>query len=186
MSSPWLAHHFLIAMPAMVDPQFAGTVTYLVAHDPEHAFGLVINRPSGMLLNDVLEQMDVQTALPEVAAQPVWNGGPVHPERGLVLHETTARWDSTMEVTPELMLTTSRDVLIAMAEGRGPRRALVALGHAGWGPGQLEQELLANAWLTVPASPELLFQVPAEERWQRAMGRLGVDPHRLTGYAGHA
>lgn len=186
MERSFLKHHLLIAMPGLGDPNFEATVTYLFEHDETQALGLVVNRPMRMLLGDVLEQMQIRTALPEVAQTPVHYGGPVQPERGFVLHEAMDGFASSLAVGENLMLTTSRDVLECIADGRGPRRRMLLLGYAGWGAGQLEMELAQNAWLSVPASTELLFDVPSAERWQRAAQRLGVDLALLSSTAGHA
>jgi putative transcriptional regulator len=181
------AGHFLIAMPAMGDPNFARGITYLCQHSEEGAMGLVINRLSDYSLGDVLTQMRMSCEREEVAATPVLLGGPVQPERGFVLHDTgDRRWDSSYRVNAALTVTTSRDILAAMADGEGPKRALVALGYAGWGAGQLEQELRDNAWLTVEADERILFDTALEERWNAAVALVGVDPGHLASYSGRA
>ncbi len=182
-----LGNHFLIALPAMLDPNFSRGVTLLCHHNDDGAMGITINRLSAYRLGDVLRQMELETSDTELGATPVLLGGPVQPERGFVLHEPTAReWDSTFIVSPQLHLTTSRDVLAAMAQGDGPKRAVVALGYAGWSGGQLEDELQANAWLTVAADPSILFDTALELRWDAAARLVGVDLSRVTAYAGHA
>lgn len=184
---PSLANHFLIALPSLADPNFSRGVTLLCQHGPEGAMGLIVNRVSSYRLGDILQQMDVESGDAALAAEPVLLGGPVQPERGFVLHDPAgARWDSTFEVSPRLHLTTSRDILVAMARGEGPKRALVALGYAGWSAGQLEGELQEDAWLTVPADPVILFETPIEARWEGAARLVGVDLNRLTAYSGHA
>jgi putative transcriptional regulator len=181
-----LAEQFLIAMPAMGDPHFSRGLTLLCQHDEHGAMGLVINRLSEYCVGDVLSQMGIETRSDTLAALPVLAGGPVNPERGFVLHDDPRPWDSTLVVREGLYVTTSRDILEAMARGDGPARSLVTLGFAGWEAGQLESELLENAWLTLASSEDLIFSEPLESRWQSAVRRLGVDPGRLTDYAGHA
>ena len=181
-----LANQLLIASPALSDPNFARSVALICQHDDEGAMGVVVNRPSEYTLGEVLRQMNLQAQDPQLAGQVVLAGGPVHPERGFVLHDGLRAWESTMEVADGLFLTTSRDILEAMAAGDGPAHAIVALGCAGWGAGQLEYELGENSWLTAPADAELLFALPLERRWQAAGQRIGVDMTRLTDYSGHA
>jgi len=181
-----LTDQLLIAMPAMADPNFAHTVTYICEHGADGALGLVVNRPLGLTLGAVLEQLDLAVADGAVAEQIVYFGGPVLPERGFVLHDSGTRWDSTLRVNERFSVTTSRDVLKAMAEGKGPRQALVALGYAGWGAGQLEAELADNAWLTVPADPRLVWDTPFEQRWDAAARAIGFDPAQLAVGSGRA
>jgi len=186
-NGPYLTGQLLVAMPAMADSRFERSVTYLCQHDADGALGLVVNRPSGMRLGDVLEELGLGGHDRATGDRPVLSGGPVHPERGFVLHGGDGRaWDSSLEIGDGLVLTTSRDILAAVADGSLAGPWLFALGYAGWSAGQLEQELLANAWLTVPSRADLLFEMPLAERWQAAARQLGVDPGRLTGYAGHA
>ncbi len=181
-----LANHLLVAMPGLGDRNFNQTVTFLCEHNEEGALGIVINRPTELTLGDLAEHMEIEAADPTVAATPVLSGGPVQVDHGFVLHEPLGQWESTLPVTETLGLTTSRDILAAILAGAGPERWLIALGYAGWGPGQLEQELAQNAWLTVPADPELVFNTPYETRWQEAAARLGVDLNLIAGDAGHA
>lgn len=181
-----LANQLLIALPALGDPHFARSVTLICQHDAEGAMGVMVNRASEYTLGEVLQQMGIDFADESLRNQPVLAGGPVHPERGFVLHDGGREWDSTLVITPQLAVTTSRDVLEAIARGDGPAHAVVALGCAGWGEGQLEQELIDNSWLTVPADGELLFELPLEARWQAAAGRIGVDLAHLADYTGHA
>jgi len=148
--------------------------------------GVVVNRPSEYTLGEVFQQMGIDSSDERLCAQAVLAGGPVHPERGFVLHDGSREWDSSLAVGDDLYVTTSRDILEAMARGEGPRRVTVALGCAGWGAGQLESELVDNSWLTAPADAELLFALPLAARWQAAAGRIGVDMSRLTDYSGHA
>ena len=149
--------------------------------------GLMLNRCSEYKLGDVLEQMQITTDDEALAAAPVLIGGPVQPERGFVIHEPGAeQWDSTFQLSDELALTTSRDILAAMARGEGPKRALIALGYAGWSEGQLESELQDNTWLAVPSDRAILFDTPLEQRWSAAARLMGVDLNLLPDYAGHA
>lgn len=184
--SPSLANHLLVALPSLLDPPFARSVALICQHDDNGAMGVVVNQASEYTLGDVFAQMDITTDDGDLRAVPVLNGGPVHPERGFVIHDDARGWDSTMAVTDGLYLTTSRDILEAMAQGQGPRNALVTLGCAGWSSGQLERELTEDSWLTVPADAPLLFATPLDERWQLAASRIGVDLFRLAGYSGHA
>ena len=184
-SSP-LTNQLLIAMPTLRDPNFARGVTFLCQHGEDGAMGLMINRLSEYRLGDVLAQMNMSSELPEVIDAPVLIGGPMQPERGFVLHSPQGEWESSFRISDRLSVTTSRDILVAMAAGEGPRHAIVTLGYSGWSPGQLEQELRDNAWLTAPASEEVLFTTPLEERWEAAANIVGVNLIQLTSYAGHA
>ena len=186
MTSFDLTNQFLIAMPAMGDPNFSKTVTYVCAHNDDGAMGIVINRPLEIELEEVFAQMHINNANPATTSQPVYQGGPVHRDRGFVIHHPAQDWESTIRVTKELAVSTSRDILEAMGKGEGPNAALVALGYAGWGAGQLEQEMSQNAWLSSPASLEIIFHTPPELRWQRAAAELGVDLSALSGDVGHA
>ena len=188
MSAPptSLANQLLIALPSLADPNFSRSVALICQHDEDGAMGVVVNRPSEYTLGDVLEQMGIEAGDAALSGQPVLAGGPVHPERGFVLHDGTREWDSSLAISDGLFVTTSRDVLEAIARGEGPAKATVALGCAGWGAGQLEYELTENSWLTVPADADLLFATPLEARWQAAAGRIGVDMARMTDYSGHA
>jgi putative transcriptional regulator len=181
-----LANQLLIALPALSDPHFARGVALVCQHDAEGAMGVVVNRPSEYTLGDVFEQMGIETGDEALRARLVLSGGPVHPERGFVVHDGNGHWDSSLPVADNLHVTTSRDILEAMARGTGPEHALVALGCAGWGAGQLEQELIEDSWLTAPADTRLLFDTPLEARWQAAAGLIGVDMSRLADYSGHA
>lgn len=181
-----LTNQLLIALPALAETNFSRSVALICQHDDDGAMGIVVNRRSEYTLGEVLGQMGVEGGTEVLRAQPVLAGGPVHPERGFVLHDGGPRWDSTLAITEKLFLTTSRDILEAMARGDGPDNAIVALGCAGWGSGQLEHELTENDWLTAPADAELLFDLPLESRWQAAAGRIGVDFAHLADYAGHA
>jgi putative transcriptional regulator len=181
-----LAGHFLIAMPSLAEPPFSRGVALLCQHDEDGAVGLLVNRLSEYRLGDVLAQMKLNCDNPELADAPVLIGGPVQQERGFVLHREPGHWEASYRINDEWSVTTSRDILVAIAAGEGPRQVLMALGYAGWSAGQLEQELKDNAWLTVEASERVIFNTPLEERWSAAAGLVGVDPLQLLGYAGHA
>jgi putative transcriptional regulator len=181
-----LTNHLLIAMPSLRDPTFRRGVAYVCQHSEEGAMGLLINRLSEYRLGDVLAQMNIQPERSHIGDAPVLIGGPVQPERGFVLHSPPGDWESSFKISERICVTTSRDVLVAMAAGRGPQAALVALGYAGWSSGQLENELRENAWLTVPADEHILFATPLEQRWEAAAALVGVDIANLTDYAGHA
>ena len=181
-----LTGHLLIAMPTMMDPNFERTVTYICEHSEQGALGIVINQPLDMEIGEVLSQLSLEAADPEIAQTPIIRGGPVELQRGFVIHQSPHGWDSTVAVADNIFVTTSQDILGAMAEGKGPERALLALGYAGWGAGQLEDEMSANAWLSVPADPAIIFDAPFEERWRLAAALLGIDIATLSSEAGHA
>lgn len=185
--STLLNNHFLIAMPSMQDPNFNGTVTYLCKHDENGALGIIINRPLDMQVAEIFRQLSFDVLDEDQAEQPVLGGGPVQREMGFVLHQSEETYDKTLN--PEdlgIKVTVSQDILDSMARGNGPQPALVALGYAGWDPGQLEAEIAANAWLSVPANPAVLFETPFERRWAAAAALLGIDIGQLSSYAGHA
>ena len=184
-----LTDHFLIAMPAMEDPFFSKALIYVAEHNAQGALGLIVNRPIDMNLAALLEKIDVPLDIAEnidLSNLPVLFGGPVQTDRGFVLHRPIGAWQSTLVVTDEVGLTSSRDILQSVARGGAPHELMVALGYSGWSAGQLEHELSQNAWLTVPASQQILFEMPFEERLPSAMEILGVDPANLHGKAGHA
>ena len=185
-----LTGHFLIAMPAMTDPYFAKSVTFICDHNEHGAMGVVINRPIDMTLDALFEQIDLQLNDP-IASMPVYFGGPVQVDRGFVLHQPAGNWQSTIAVNDDIALTASKDILEAVANGVGPQKILVTLGYAGWDAGQLEEEISQNAWLTVKAShmqaqDSVIFDVPSENRFDAAMHLLGVDLMQLSKDAGHA
>ena len=180
-----LTSHFLIAMPAMKDPNFSRTLTFVCEHDERGALGIVVNRPIDVTLATLFRQVEIPLEGSPLAQQPVFYGGPVQLEHGFVLHRPVGGWKSTLPVG-EVGLTTSRDILEAMAAGDGPREQLVALGYAGWAPGQLEHELAQNGWLTVKADLDVIFNMPPEARYDAAMQHLGVNAANLSEEAGHA
>ena len=185
-----LTNQFLIAMPGMADDAFAGSVVYMCEHNEKGALGLVINKPISLTVGKLFEK--VELALPDeaLAARPVFYGGPVQTERGFVLHERLdeqgGHYNATLAIPGGLEMTTSRDVLEALSHGAGPRKLLVTLGYSGWAAGQLEEEIGRNGWLTVDATPEIIFETPAEQRYERALALLGIDPRMLSMEAGHA
>ncbi len=181
-----LKDHFLIAMPSLTQGIFAHSVTYLCEHNEHGAMGLIINRPMDIALGEILDHLNVD-GVRNHGEDPVMAGGPVQTDRGFVLHRTSERqWESTMPITDEISLTTSRDILDAFAHNDGPDCALVALGYAGWSAGQLESELAANSWLTIPADSAIIFNLPAEKRFDAAVAKLGIDLAQLAPGAGHA
>jgi putative transcriptional regulator len=182
----YLSNHLLVAMPSLADSHFAQTVTLLCEHNRDGALGIVLNKPLEMKLGDVLSQMKISANDIHVDAQPVLRGGPVHGDRGFVLHRPGGKWDSTHQVSPFVQVTTSRDVLAAMARGDGPQDAFIALGYACWEAGQLERELSDNAWLTVPMNERIVFELPFDQRWSAAWQILGIDSARVSRIAGHA
>lgn len=173
-------------MPGMADPNFSHTVTYICEHNEEGAMGIVINRLMDISLADVLEQMDIEASRKLDTSVAVHEGGPVQPEHGFVIHTPTGAWESSLHISDEIGLTTSRDILAAIAHGEGPIHYLIAIGYAGWGPGQLEHEMAQNAWLSGPASSEVLFTLPLEQRWAAAAALLGVDLNLISSEIGHA
>lgn len=185
-SSNSLTNQLLIAMPGMLDPNFSTTVTLICEHNDNGALGIIINRPLNLKLSGLFEQLAVTSADPDAAEKPVVAGGPVGIERGFVLHGKDQSFENTLAVSSDIKLTLSRDVIDALATGAGPEKALVAIGYAGWEPGQLEQEMLANAWLNVTATPELVFDTPFEQRWDSAARLLGIDIASISPDAGHA
>ncbi|OWW22795.1 YqgE/AlgH family protein [Noviherbaspirillum denitrificans] len=185
-----LVDHFLIAMPSMLDPVFGGTVVYMCEHNDEGALGVIINKATDMTMDVLFERIDLELEIDAGSVpadkKPVMFGGPVQVERGFVLHAPHGAYTSMMKVTDQIALTTSKDVLEAVAVGSGPQRLLVSLGCAGWSAGQLEEEIGRNGWLTVRADPAIIFELPVEARFAAAMKLLGIDPMMLAGEAGHA
>jgi putative transcriptional regulator len=181
-----LTHHFLIAMPAMADPNFAHTLTFVCEHNKDGALGIVINRPIDMKLSALFEQINVPLADRTLREAPVHFGGPVQLDRGFVLHRPLGNWQSTLAIGDDMGLTTSKDVLEAVGRGDGPSDVFVSLGYAGWEAGQLESEIAQNAWLTVEADAGVLFDIPPERRLPAAMQLLGIDLAQLSEDVGHA
>lgn len=181
-----LTRHFLIAMPSMVDPHFARTLTFVCEHNEQGALGVVVNRPIEMTLQTLFDQISIPVDAGNFKSVPVHFGGPVQVDRGFVLHTPLGEWQSTLAVGSDIGLTTSKDILQAVARGAGPEQILVTLGYAGWAPGQLEHELAQNAWLTVLAQADVIFGLPAEERLAAALSLLGIDYASLSEQAGHA
>lgn len=185
-----LTNQFLIAMPGMVDDAFSGSVIYLCEHTADGALGLMINKPTDLTLGALFERVDLPLNRAQWSRQPVYFGGVVQTERGFVLHDASdddqVGFMSSLQVPGGLRMTTSKDVLEAISSGQGPRRALITLGYCGWGAGQLEQEIGGNGWLSVQAQPQVIFDTPSAQRYEKALSLLGVDPRQLTGAAGHA
>lgn len=190
METVSLSNHFLIAMPAMADPNFSRTLTYICEHNADGAIGIIVNRPMDMNLAGLFDRVSIpledEQAEARFAGLPVYFGGPVQTDRGFVLHRPSGQWQSSLNVSDSIALTSSRDILQAMGSTGEPADVLVSLGYAGWTAGQLEWELAQNAWLTVEADVGIIFAVPPEERLPAAMQLLGVDFANLSEVAGHA
>ena len=178
-------------MPSMQDEVFGRSVVYMCEHSERGALGLVINKPSDIRVRHLFDKVELPLERPDLAEQPVFHGGPVQTERGFVLHDPVGTaeesvYASTLTIPGGLEMTTSRDVLEAMASGAGPRRVFVSLGYASWGQGQLESEITENSWLTVEAKPELIFDVPVERRYDEALGLMGLQSWMISPEAGHS
>jgi len=185
LSQGSLRDHFLLAMPGLKGSSFARSLTYVCEHSDSGAMGLVLSLPMPLTLGDIFAQLDIDDR-GGAGGQAILSGGPVQVERGFVLHRDNSRWQSTLAVTDEVSLTASRDILSALGEGKGPETFLMTLGYAGWEAGQLEQEIADNAWLTMPANPEILFHTPSDQRWSAAARQLGIDLNLISATAGHA
>jgi putative transcriptional regulator len=191
-----LTKHLLIAMPSMEDPNFSHTVTLICEHNQDGAMGIIINQPTSIFVDELLGDLVVTKSTDKAPKElgqksannhrPVFAGGPVQIDRGFILHDSDKHWDSTHIIDNDLKLTTSEDILLAMAQGKGPKNTLVALGYAGWAAGQLEQEISANTWLTVPYEADIIFDTPIEQRWQNAATKIGIDLHLISNQTGHA
>jgi len=187
-----LANQLLIAMPGMLDDQFAGTVVYVCEHNPQGAMGLVVNRPTNLELKDLFDRIDLKLEIAPLEKQPVYLGGPVQTERGFVLHPQAddIRYSSSLTVPGGLAMTTSKDVLEAVSTGQGPEQFLMTLGYAGWSAGQLEDEISKNGWLNVSTNlddiKKIIFETPYEQRYEKVMNIIGIDPSHLSGDVGHA
>ncbi len=198
-----LENQLLIAMPSLGDPYFNKTVTYICEHNEEGAMGLIINLPVNITLSDLLKQIEPEDDTAQVMEstqgdiaeatdstnsleQLVLSGGPISQQRGFVLHSSQSGWSSSLALSKELMITTSKDILLALGTEKAPEQFMVTLGYAGWGPGQLEQEFQANSWLTTPADSDILFNTPIEQRWKKATEKMGIDLAHLSSDIGHA
>ena len=181
-----LENHLLIAMPTLKDSYFDKTVTYICEHNDEGAMGLIINVPVSVTVNDLLAQLDEDLPDYPELKQLVLTGGPVSKDRGFVLHSPQSGWSSSLSLSEDVMITTSKDILIALGSDKAPEKFMVTLGYAGWGPGQLEQEIQDNSWLTTLSDTDILFNTPIEDRWQKAAEKLGVDIAHLSSDVGHA
>lgn len=182
-----LQNHFLIATPVLEGSYFSRSVTYICEHNDDGAMGIVVNQPAGMTLKDLLGIADAEAEVDGLHEKlQVLSGGPVSRDRGFILHSTQAGWSSSLALNSEIMVTTSKDILTVIGNEQGPEKSIVALGYAGWSPGQLEEELESNSWLTVEADMDLLFNVPAEDKWQAAIDKLGIDIWKLSPQVGHA
>lgn len=194
--SETLTKQLLIAMPSMEDPNFSRTVTIICEHNQDGAMGIIINQPTTLFVDELLSNLDATSSdskdpdnSPHKSidnCDPVYAGGPVQIDRGFILHDSDKQWDSTHIIDNDLSLTTSEDILLAIAQGKGPENTLIALGYAGWAAGQLEHEISANSWLTVPYDADIIFDTPIEQRWQRAATKIGVDLNLISNQTGHA
>jgi len=181
-----LTNHFLIAMPNLEEGNFSQSVTYICEHDENGALGIMINRPSEISLDEILSQLHISPGTDEVLEQRILTGGPVQTDRGFILHSPLGQWESSLQVTDKIAVTTSQDIMLAIANNKGPYHCLIALGYAGWGPGQLEYEISQNTWLSCPATEEIIFNTPIEKRWKAAALLLGIDLQLLSNQTGHA
>ena len=182
-----LQNNFLISMPQLDDPSFNQTVVLICKHDESGAMGIVINRNTEHTLKDIFVQLDIESTSPLYCEHPVLDGGPVYPELGLIVHTASDDiWESSLPISEDLVLTSSKDILESMARGIGPEKTLMSLGYAGWGPGQLETEIQANAWLTTPVNTHILFSGQVAEKWQSSARLIGVDIHQISQDVGHA
>jgi putative transcriptional regulator len=185
-----LTNQFLIAMPGMAGETFSGSVIYMCEHTEKGALGLVINKPIDIKLKNLFEKVELTLDRDDLADAPVYFGGPVQTERGFVLHERLGEngghYNSSLQIPGGLEMTTSKDVLEALSHGAGPKRVLVTLGYSGWGAGQLEEEMRRNSWINVGAEPDIIFDTPVEQRYDKALSLLGIDARMLSQEAGHA
>jgi len=181
-----LKHQFLISMPSMAESSFSHTVTYICEHDAEGAMGLIINRPTDVQLDEIFNQLDINDETRAHASDPIYSGGPVQTDRGFILHPNDKQWESTIKIAGNISLTTSKDILAAIARDEGPQDCLVALGYAGWSPGQLEEELADNFWILAPANEDIIFNTPSEQRLNAAVAQLGISLEQLSPHIGHA
>lgn len=173
-------------MPTLKDPLFFHSVIYICEHNEQGAIGIMVNQPMMITLDEIFKQLGIQTEDPEIGRNTVFSGGPIHRERGFIFHPTGTHWENTVEISHDISLTTSPDILRSVAQGQGPKEFMLALGYTHWKAWQLENELSANSWLYGPASPDILFQLPVEKRWRAAASLLGVDLDKLSDEIGHA
>ena len=191
-TSTSLQSQFLLSMPQLLDPNFRGTLSYICEHDALGAMAITINRPSDIMLYELLEQLEIPVTAENIQAknknneQVIYIGGPVQQDRGFILHTDQRTWQSTLEINDRMRLTTSKDILEAIAKGEGPEHFIITLGYAGWSEGQLEEELLANAWLNCPADDDILFHTKSEDKLTKTMQKLGINSSQLNGQIGHA
>lgn len=185
-----LVNQFLIAMPALDDSYFSRSLIYVCEHDDEGAMGLIINKNTDIAINKVLLEMHIEDEEDDLDfqldSQKVMSGGPVQTDRGFILHNGEQKWSSSLQLQDQISVTTSKDILENLSNENGPEKYIMALGYSGWSAGQLEQELIDNTWLTIDAEPDLLFDVPVEQRWEKAVQKLGISPEQLTAFSGHA
>ena len=179
-----LRNHLLIAMPSLDNSWFGGSVTYLCEHDSEGAMGLVLNKPTSFTFEDVCEQLDIDRL--DHISPLMMSGGPVSPDQGFILHQEAGNWGATMSIADGFHITSSKDILAAIAQGNGPHNYRLGLGYAGWSPGQLDEELRKNAWLTLEATPDILFGLDYRDLYDVALSKLGISAEFLSGEAGHA
>lgn len=182
----YLVNNFLVAMPTLTDPYFNRSVAYICEHNEKGAIGIVINHPLELHLAEVFRQMDIKIDDPMLAESPVLCGGPVHPERGFVIHSPSGEWRSSLDMNSEICVTTSRDILQAIAHNKGPAESIITLGYASWTAGQLEQEIINNFWITCPVDLNILFKIPFADRWSKAVELIGIDLDKLVLNIGHA
>lgn len=181
-----LVGQFLIAMPSIVDPIFSRSLMFICEHGPHGTMGIIVNRPLDLPLSGFLKQIQVETDRQDIENLPVCFGGPVQTDRGFILHQPPGHWDSTLIISDQVGLTTSKDILLALCEGRGPEKLFISLGYSGWEAGQIENEIAHNTWLNVEADPRIIFDVPSKDRYQAAFELLGIDMSMLSGEMGHA
>lgn len=181
-----LTNEFLVAMPGLLDPNFHQTVIYIFSHNKHGAMGIVINRPLDMDLGEIFEQMQLTSNISGTEKIQVFDGGPVKTDRGFIIHKPDARWQSSIKVSDNIEVTTSKDILEAISNGTGPAKNFIALGYAGWGAGEIERELMDNCWLNTPVNTNIIFDTPAEMRWEYAASSLGINMNNLSSQIGHA
>ncbi len=182
----YLINQLLVATPSLQDPYFCNTVILICEQNSESTVGLIINRHLNLTIKNIFEQMKIDFVEKDIKEIPILQGGPIQPERGFVIHSPIGNWNSTMETNTDFFITTSRDILEAMAKGEGPENAIIALGYAGWEPKQLMQEIVENSWINCPATSEIIFDLPASKRWLAALKHIGINPINIVDESGHA